>query len=1036
MKKIIFFFVFINLIFWGISFSSCAQTVFNTYGSACQNCTFPNASVPAGCYRLTNINTPSGISSCPSNPNNSANNFCTLGQIWSSTCLNLSQPFTLNTTMYFGTEGGSYWGPGADGMCFVLKATGAPITTAQNGGMLGYSNPTNPTNNSIAVEFDTYDNGSGSPQADPADPMSAGNDHVSIFKNGSLSHGSANELTSPVFVGQLENGAPHNVIFAWNPTTTNFSVTIDGNLTLSANINLSTIINSGSAYFGWTAGTGWIGNVHWVCPNYTGITTLPAETVSICSSSSITLDATTVGPNITWTPSAGLSSSTGTVVTANQSGTYTARYTDACGLVTEKQFNVQISQPTVTIANISICEDGDWTLTPSGGNYDDLSWDVTVGDAASDPVATGTTFSGTGGATISVTPMITGCTSPGTPITVTVTENSITPFSAGNDVIYCVTNLGDNYTYANSNITVPAGFPRTWATYDGTIVSTQPNGTLVVNQTGHYVLSTTGGTGCTAQDTVLITLVTTPVVTISGNINHCVGTTQTLSITGTFSTITWNAGTANFATNLNNFDITQGGTYTVTVTQGTCSGTDNIVIDQIVPVAPNAGNPISQCTNNSINLAGTGSAGYTYLWTTADGNIVAGANTLAPTVSTTGTYVLTATSPEGCIDDDDVFVELLPQPVPNLGSNFQACPDLPFTVNLNNFADYTSVLWSDNSSGATYTGTAPSNGNVTVSVDVAINTCTASDQVTISAYAPPSWDLGAGATVCGDAPFTYTSTQNVLWQDGTLGNTYTQNNPVVGIETLTAVLTYGNNCIITDQADVNVLPPFVVDLPNTADFCEGGFVTIDAGNDVYWSTGEFGPSVNCNTVGTLIATYDDGYCYSQDAMEITMTYLPFIDWGDSTTYCLGQSVMLGTVGSHATSFSWSTGETSEFITVSEPGYYSLTASNTCGSAFRDVVLDFETCEAYAFIPNAFTPDQDGINEAWVPVLYNSKSYEVFIYNRWGDMIFHSTNPNENWLGETHKGEYYNQDGVYHYRMILESPNREKKEYYGVFHLLR
>ena len=341
------------------------------------------------------------------------------------------------------------------------------------------------------------------------------------------------------------------------------------------------------------------------------------------------------------------------------------------------------------------------------------------------------------------------------------------------------------------------------------------------------------------------------------------------------------------------------------------------------------------------------------------------------------------------------LIELLPQPVPNLGSNFQACPGLPFTVNLNNFTDYTSVLWSDNTAGPTFNGIAPTNGNVTVSVDVAINTCTASDQVTISAYVPPVWDLGVGLTTCGDAPYTYNSTQNVLWQDGSFGNSYTQNNPVIGIETLTAVLTYGNNCIITDQVDVNVLPPFVVDLPNTADFCEGGFVTINAGNDVYWSTGEFGPSVNCSTVGTLTATYDDGYCYSQDAMEITMTYLPFIDWGDSTTYCQGQAVILGTIGSHATSFNWSTGETSEMITVTEPGYYSLTAANSCGSAFRDVVLDFESCEAYAFIPNAFTPDQDGINEAWVPVLYNAKSYEVYIYNRWGDLIFHSKDPNEN-----------------------------------------
>lgn len=148
-----------------------AQTIFNTYGSACQNCVYPNNIVPSGCYRLTNIQVPSGLSACPSNPNNSPNNFCTYGQIWSSTCLNLSRPFTLNTTMYFGTEGTGYWGPGADGMCFVLKANSSPITTAQNGGMLGYTSSITPTANSLAVEFDTYLNGAIPFKMTPPIPM-------------------------------------------------------------------------------------------------------------------------------------------------------------------------------------------------------------------------------------------------------------------------------------------------------------------------------------------------------------------------------------------------------------------------------------------------------------------------------------------------------------------------------------------------------------------------------------------------------------------------------------------------------------------------------------------------------------------------------------------------------------------------------------------------------------------------------------------------------------------------------------------------
>ncbi|MEN9948852.1 MAG: hypothetical protein RL106_1675, partial [Bacteroidota bacterium] len=228
-----------------------AQTTFSTHGSACFNCVYPNAAVPAGCYRLTNIQVPSGLSACPSNPNNSPNNFCTYGQIWSSTCLNLQRPFTLNTTMYFGTEGTGYWGPGADGMCFVLKSNTGAILTAQNGGMLGYTSSITPTQNSLAVEFDTYTNGGTSVQNDPVDPAGPSGDHISVFRSGSLAHGSANELTPAVFVGQLEDGQPHNVVFHWDPFSTTFSVTIDGNNIINLNVNLNAVLNSSTAYFGW-----------------------------------------------------------------------------------------------------------------------------------------------------------------------------------------------------------------------------------------------------------------------------------------------------------------------------------------------------------------------------------------------------------------------------------------------------------------------------------------------------------------------------------------------------------------------------------------------------------------------------------------------------------------------------------------------------------------------------------------------------------------------------------------------------------------
>jgi hypothetical protein len=416
---------------------------------------FINTAVVNGaCYRLTNQGQTGST-----------------GVIWSTSSLDLTCNFVKAYNVKFGNS------DGADGMAFIMKnvANYAPAA-GSNGGSLAFDWVGN--TNSFMIEFDTYNN-SMNPSFDPTTSAQGSNpDHIAFMRNGSVNHSSANNLAGPLATSDLENGAFHNVTISWIAATSTLTCVIDNNWTLTSVVNLTTILGASTTYFGWAGTTGGITNYQEVCPLPNPPIVLPAETVNICPNANTPLDASLIDLTNTNLFTWAVTSGSGTVTTPNPAdagivdisgvaaaSTIQMTYTDNCGVVYTKNYNIQPnSVPTVTISNISICEDGDWTLTPSGGTYDDLSWDVTIGDAASDPIATGTSFSGTGGATIQVTPLITGCTSTGTPITVIVTETSITPFSAGNDIIYCVANLGDNYTYANSNITVPAGFPRTWAT--------------------------------------------------------------------------------------------------------------------------------------------------------------------------------------------------------------------------------------------------------------------------------------------------------------------------------------------------------------------------------------------------------------------------------------------------------------------------------------------------------------------------------------------------------------------------------------------
>ncbi|MFM9986554.1 MAG: PKD domain-containing protein [Flavobacteriales bacterium] len=72
-----------------------------------------------------------------------------------------------------------------------------------------------------------------------------------------------------------------------------------------------------------------------------------------------------------------------------------------------------------------------------------------------------------------------------------------------------------------------------------------------------------------------------------------------------------------------------------------------------------------------------------------------------------------------------------------------------------------------------------------------------------------------------------------------------------------------------------------------------------------------------------------------------------------------------------------------------------------------------------FAPNAFTPNNDGLNDFWLPESTGISSYDLKIFNRWGDVIFETDNPAMAWTGSVHNGEYFAQDGVYNYIVRAE-----------------
>jgi gliding motility-associated-like protein len=106
----------------------------------------------------------------------------------------------------------------------------------------------------------------------------------------------------------------------------------------------------------------------------------------------------------------------------------------------------------------------------------------------------------------------------------------------------------------------------------------------------------------------------------------------------------------------------------------------------------------------------------------------------------------------------------------------------------------------------------------------------------------------------------------------------------------------------------------------------------------------------------------------------------------------------------------------------------------------DTVIAHLQEEPYAvYVPNSFTPNGDGINDVFIPVgnAMDPANYHLLIFNRWGEVVFESTDLSQEWEGDVKLGEYYVPDMIYTYLLKAKSVhNTEPKEYKGSIHVFR
>jgi gliding motility-associated-like protein len=94
--------------------------------------------------------------------------------------------------------------------------------------------------------------------------------------------------------------------------------------------------------------------------------------------------------------------------------------------------------------------------------------------------------------------------------------------------------------------------------------------------------------------------------------------------------------------------------------------------------------------------------------------------------------------------------------------------------------------------------------------------------------------------------------------------------------------------------------------------------------------------------------------------------------------------------------------------------------NNCSSTYCESV--FVNTELLVYVPSAFTPNNDGINEVFFPEIkgHTDNDYQLIVFDRWGDVIFLSNDPLEPWVGNVNNGAYFAPSGVYAYSLSVKS----------------
>lgn len=218
-----------------------------------------------------------------------------------------------------------------------------------------------------------------------------------------------------------------------------------------------------------------------------------------------------------------------------------------------------------------------------------------------------------------------------------------------------------------------------------------------------------------------------------------------------------------------------------------------------------------------------------------------------------------------------------------------------------------------------------------------------------------------------------------------------------------------------------LLTPMMIDLRDTA-ICIGDTLKLNVQKTLpdsityKWHTGQTTPQYQSTKSEIITATVQyPNNCVETESIKLTVLTPDYQPIAFDTLVCEGTPLIFKAgVGLKGETINWQNGSKDRFFSANTEGVFTAKIKNRCAQWTDSFRLRTRDCGNGIYVPNAFSPNNDGMNDVFKPYLkadfYPINTYQLAVFNRWGNLVFQTNDKeiawNGTWQGKELPSEVY------------------------------